>query len=323
MRTKHTARVALAALCLSITATACGVLDKATDKKSDSAGAPAAAPATAGADAAKPTNLPGRLAAARTNSAAQKTYKTKADIEYDGVLASTVVTQVRVADGAQRATTTTYPAAAAAMGLPMRDTGPRTSESLVLPPYVYGTVPPVAGLDLDMKPWSRSKLSPKAAAELGSKDGEKGTAVTTLDKLRDSGDIHEVGNEAVDGVRATHYAGTVTVTRLLEQQGGTPESVAETRRTYEVLGMDSMTLDVWIGPNDLPVKMVVVTAMKFDKPVKAKATTTFSAWGAPVDLTPPPADQVEDLGDLPDTPFPAKPSTSPLTLPSATPRPTR
>lgn len=317
MRKRRSITTAICALGLGISVTACGVLGGASDKKD--AGADTSAAAGVG------TALNKKIATVRTEAGKQQTYKSKTVVEYDGELASTVEAQVRLSDLSQRTRTTTYPAAYAAMGL-TPNPGRQTSELLLLPDVSYSKFDPSSKLYNEEKPWSKMTRTDSARPTGPTKAVEEGEGpMAGLDRLVASGEIRVVGEEAVDGVRTTHYAGTVSVMRLLEDSKLSAEDRESTRKLYEALGMDRMNLDLWVGPDDLPVKQVSVMPVKFSKPIAQKVTITFTDWGKPVDLTPPPADQVEDLDNLPPLPslFPtASPTASAKTPPSPTTFPT-
>lgn len=302
---KKTLTAALGAVCLSISVTACGALDKDSDKRPPDALPPTESPTFTDwpkAGDTEATTSASHIANVRTKSGSQQTYKSSTVVEYDGQLAVTMDTQLRVSDLAMRLVTTTYPVAFQAMGLPAKDK--RTSESLMLPPVLYAKdTPPVFPGD---KPWTKSTTETPATTATptpgGKEPGQKDGLFAGLDKLRDAGDIHVVGAEAVNGVQTIHYAGTVSLVKLLEDARITPEQREQQRALYQALDLDGTTIDVWIGLDDLPVQLVTVAPVKFSKPVLQKTTSTFTDWDKPIDLTPPPADQVQDLGTLPPIP---------------------
>ncbi|WP_256331147.1 hypothetical protein [Streptomyces sp. KS_16] len=76
--------------------------------------------------------------------------------------------------------------------------------------------------------------------------------------LTQSDDVKKVGEETVDGVRTSHYAGVVEVADLLNERGAKSALDAERRKKvieqYQQLGVSKLTLDIWIGPGDRTVK---------------------------------------------------------------------
>ena len=62
--------------------------------------------------------------------------------------------------------------------------------------------------------------------------------------------MRRVGNETIDGVRTTHYRGTVTLAQMrasLKDEDAAPRERHEKNlRQYEELGVDRLTMDMWI-----------------------------------------------------------------------------
>lgn len=336
MRRKHFLTTAVYAVVLGVSVSACGSGDKASDAKAGTATSPTpAASATVGGtgvpggtEAAgggtNTTALAGKVAAVRTKADSQQTYKSVILLEYDGELASKSESQVRTSDFAQRTQTTMYPAAYTVIGA----TGfarESTTESLIVGMAIYSKSDPDSyGYDAE-KPWSKSTLTepivPTQEGTSGAAAEKSNNPLANVDKLVRSGEIRVVGQELVNGVETTHYAGTISVARLLEDANLTDETREWTQQSYKSLGLDHMAVDLWVGRDDLPVKQVSVAPIKMAKTVVAKTTVTYSDWGRPIDLTPPPASQVEDLGVLPPLgPLPTGPATAlPGNSPSAFP----
>ena len=160
-------------------------------------------------------------------------------------------------------------------------------------------------------------LGAKGAAELGGKHwmkmdfaslGTAGKAISDeIDKsngqdpaaavklLTSSGDIKKVGQETVDGVPTTHYAGTVDVKKL-EAQAGLSANVKALISQAGQLGMTTETVDMWINSHNLPVR-VHETSSTSQGPVDI--TVDYSDYGtAPVTITPPPASDTLDYAAL-------------------------
>lgn len=76
--------------------------------------------------------------------------------------------------------------------------------------------------------------------------------------LTQSKNIKKVGQETVGGVRTTHYAGTVSVDELLKRRPAKDALAAKRReravQRYKALGVNALTLDLWVGPDDRTVK---------------------------------------------------------------------
>jgi hypothetical protein len=87
-----------------------------------------------------------------------------------------------------------------------------------------------------------------------------------------SGDFEVVGGESVDGVPATRYR----LTDVAAAAAGSP-------------GLESV--DVWLDGDDLPVR----TELAVSDPAPATVTIDYRAWGEPVAVQAPPADEILDL----------------------------
>lgn len=111
-----------------------------------------------------------------------------------------------------------------------------------------------------------------------------------------SGELQEVGTETIGGVETTHYSATVDLAALAQAQGtGGAEATAALE---ELLGTSTLPVDVWIDGENLirQVKMVIPISGQGEIPGgQVSLVQTLSEFGAPVDITAPPADQVTDI----------------------------
>jgi hypothetical protein len=123
--------------------------------------------------------------------------------------------------------------------------------------------------------------------------GQSPTGV--LAQLRGSTNTQKVGTETIDGVRTTHYRGTVDVRDALDQ------ATAKERKTLQRLldeakahGVDatSTTFDVWVGDDGLVRRLTQRVGSV------GHLTMTFSDYGEPVHIEAPAADATVDLSDL-------------------------
>lgn len=123
--------------------------------------------------------------------------------------------------------------------------------------------------------------------------GQSPTGV--LAQLRGSTNTQKVGTETIDGVRTTHYRGTVDVQDALDQ------ATAKERKTLQRLldeakahGVDatSTTFDVWVGDDGLVRRLTQRVGSV------GHLTMTFSDYGEPVHIEAPAVDDTVDLSDL-------------------------
>ncbi|MEU9116477.1 hypothetical protein AB0D04_33200 [Streptomyces sp. NPDC048483] len=120
-----------------------------------------------------------------------------------------------------------------------------------------------AAAALQGKHWLKLPMKGKGAGGPGGFGGmrqqadQDPTAQASL--LTQSGDVKKVGKETVDGVQTTHYAGTVSVEKLLKRPGakGVPAAKRRERAVerFRQLGVKALKLDLWVGPDDRTVKL--------------------------------------------------------------------
>ncbi len=108
---------------------------------------------------------------------------------------------------------------------------------------------------------------------------------SSVEVYRQAGDFTLVGTEDIDGVEATHYSGAIPPQALLSTF---PE---EMRAGLEpLLGTELFPVDVWLDGDDHPVRFVQTATIQG---AETTSTQSFSAWGEPVEIVAPPADQVQ------------------------------
>jgi hypothetical protein len=132
----------------------------------------------------------------------------------------------------------------------------------------------------------------------GSPLGSPLAAGTEVLKLLDgAGEVTTVGTEALRGVDTTHYRGTLDVASALSNLPADERGTVQDE--LDQVGIDpsavSFPVDVWIGQDDLVRKVQLgLDESKVGTGGGAQATVTLELYdfGAPVEVTVPPADQV-------------------------------
>jgi hypothetical protein len=149
------------------------------------------------------------------------------------------------------------------------------------------------------KPWVKIDLNGNDAISqsLGSSAdmAQQADPTQMIDKIKDAGTITGTSQDTVDGQPATHYSITVDVQKMAATSGASDESV----KALQQMGISSMPFDIWVNSDNLPVK--IVTKMAFSNPANGQAaqmtmTVNYTDWGAPVNISAPPADQVGSMG---------------------------
>lgn len=162
---------------------------------------------------------------------------------------------------------------------------------------------PAMSAELGGKPWAKVSLG--SMGSLGSTlqslvDSAKNTdPAAQLQPLLASGDVKKVGTDTVDGVQATHYAGTVDVATAFDSSQAaknlTPDQISQLKSMLNAAGVTDEKIDVWVGSDGLPVEETIsmnttVGAEKID--------LHLSGWGRPISVVAPPADQVSDITSM-------------------------
>lgn len=114
----------------------------------------------------------------------------------------------------------------------------------------------------------------------------------TLDSLRGAGDVSRLGTETLRGVETTHYKATIDPQKALEK---TPADLRDkVQKGLDALG-GSIPAEVWIDGDGQTRKI----AMNLDTDSGTVSTNIeYYDFGADVDVSAPPADDVFDLSQM-------------------------
>jgi len=107
--------------------------------------------------------------------------------------------------------------------------------------------------------------------------------------LRNAGSFSTVGQESVAGVDTTHYRGSVEVRKLAAAIGAPAAADRHPDATFSA--------DAWVDKDGYLRKLAFAFPAMEDEP-GAGVDVELSDFGAAVEVTPPPADQVQDLTAL-------------------------
>jgi hypothetical protein len=131
--------------------------------------------------------------------------------------------------------------------------------------------------------------------QLGEQDSQ--TSTQALEYLQaTTGDVEKVGEDTAAGAPATHYVTHVDYGKWSEEH--MPHATAAEKAQIAKLGV--VPMDVWINDDDRVVKMSFdLDASSFGKAgAKMRMTMEITGFGEPLDVTPPPADQVITQAEL-------------------------
>lgn len=112
-------------------------------------------------------------------------------------------------------------------------------------------------------------------------------------------DLKKVGEENVDGVRTTHYTGTLVLADLRKGLAGEDAATKKNRekslKAYEAMGLDKLTMDMWVDGNDR-TKQFRTRGTAEKGPLDM--TIKFLDYNKPVEVKTPPASETVDLAEL-------------------------
>ncbi|AMW12308.1 hypothetical protein A4E84_24150 [Streptomyces qaidamensis] len=157
--------------------------------------------------------------------------------------------------------------------------------------------------EMDGKRWLKFDLSGSDAAKdldkMGSTSQAEQNPAAESTFLTGAKDVKKVGSEKVDGVETTHYTGTATLAdlraSLKDSKGETREQREKSIKQYEKLGVDKLTMDMWVDGED-HTKQFRMKGQADKGPMDM--TITFLDYNEPVTVEAPPAGEVADLGEM-------------------------
>lgn len=152
--------------------------------------------------------------------------------------------------------------------------------------YYYDTDPQPSG-PLKGKEWMKVDASAmfgeQGAKALSGSGG--GSPAASMRSLKYANDVEDLGKETVNGQSATHYRAVLDEAQLDKFKHAYGD---ESSAFNSITGGGSMTMDIWVGAKDLPVRLeqrigTMTVTMDFDK------------FGATAEIEAPPAARTGDL----------------------------
>jgi hypothetical protein len=182
--------------------------------------------------------------------------------------------------------------------------GVATIEEIVVDRVIYLSLDglPGAGALPDGKKWFSIDLDALAGqfgANLDDLFGQtrNSTPTQALEYLRAlSGDVQTIGDDTVAGEHAVHYRAAIDYSKVVDELPDLPASVQE-----KLAALGTLPVDVWIDDHDRVVKMrYTVDAASLGTGVQgtAEITMEITAFDVPVDVQPPPPDEVVSVSDV-------------------------
>ncbi|MFD9464943.1 DUF1396 domain-containing protein [Streptomyces sp. NPDC060027] len=162
-----------------------------------------------------------------------------------------------------------------------------------------------AAKDMDGKSWIKFDMpAPGVDRELNSNQPPGGgradkNPATESTFLTGSKNVKKVGTETVDGVKTTHYKGTVTLDEFRASLKGEGRAARATREKsfeqYTDMGIDTLAMDMWVDGDDR-IKQFRMRGTADKGPLDM--TITFLDYNKPVTVKAPPAKDTADLAEM-------------------------
>jgi hypothetical protein len=173
---------------------------------------------------------------------------------------------------------------------------------------VYMRMPFLQAAAPQLKPWIKVDLG-AAGQDLGidldalMELSNQSNPTKALDFLRAAGQVKELGDETVRGVKTTRYKGVIELERYakeVEKNGGGKAAASSLRKAIELSGKSTMPIELWIDDDSLVRRMVWEQAVSAagQAPSTVKATMDLFDYGADVKVVIPPDDQTSSIQDL-------------------------
>lgn len=169
------------------------------------------------------------------------------------------------------------------------------SQAILVGNTLYAKVPQLAQLLGGGKPWVKVDLN-----QVGKRTGfDLSQLSNTVQRINPaeqskmitgSKDARRVGEESVDGVKTTHYTGSVTVADALNKLD---PAAREKVRQWHPNASDKLSFDIWVDGKSLPRKIVSKGAG--DAGSNSTITVLYKDYGKSVTVHAPPSDQVGDI----------------------------
>ncbi|MFD5633947.1 hypothetical protein ACFWJM_07365 [Streptomyces sp. NPDC127077] len=169
---------------------------------------------------------------------------------------------------------------------------PRIRALLVDGAYYYDTEPQPSG-PLKGKEWMKVDVSAifgDKGAQALSGSSNSGSPAAAMRGLKYASNAEDLGKETIGGKSTTHYRAVIDKNHM----GKAKDALASGDDTvFNSLtgGTDSITMDIWVGAEDLPVRLKETIG-------NATITMDFEKFGATADVKAPPAAQTGDVTEL-------------------------
>jgi hypothetical protein len=171
-------------------------------------------------------------------------------------------------------------------------------QMIYLDKVIYVKMPQLTQASSTAKPWVKVDLT-----QAGQQAGLNLDSLLNSSKQADpaeqtkmftaSKDVREVGKETIDGVKTTHYTGSITVAEAMGKLDA--QTRQQLQKIYNQIGATKINFDLWADSQQLPRKLSTKVNVQQGT---MTSTIVYRDYGKPVSVSAPPADQVGDLQGL-------------------------
>ena len=156
-----------------------------------------------------------------------------------------------------------------------------------------------AWLSINLNTLSQARLGTSFSQIASAGNSNPAQALSQLSAVSDS--VTRIGSATVAGVPATEYLAQVSLDKAAAraQAKGGAKAAQTVRQEIKALGTATLPVDVWVDAHHL------VRQIRYHVPIPATGTSSgsgtatltisFTKFGAPVRLTPPPSSQTADI----------------------------
>jgi hypothetical protein len=166
---------------------------------------------------------------------------------------------------------------------------PQLRSLLVDGAYYYNVDPQPSG-PLKGKHWMRIDVD-AILGEQGARSVEKSADPTAgLRYIGLSRNTEDLGEQTIRGKKATHYRATIDTDDMAAKNGLFSPEEKDNLLNSATGPVDTITIDIWVDDQDLPVKLVQEIG-------NVKVSADFMKFGSTKAVTAPPASDTADLSD--------------------------
>jgi hypothetical protein len=172
---------------------------------------------------------------------------------------------------------------------------PGGERAILVGDYFYTKIPQQLTRFTGGKPWVRFSVS-QAQQTTGMDIDALIKRANPADQTKiftASKDVHQAGTESIDGVKTTHYEGTIDMREAAKSLDAKAQKTFD--EFYQRADAKNLVFDLWLDKNNLPRKLVTKVVAK---PGTLSTTMIFSDYNKSFSVSAPPANETSDGDQL-------------------------